>query len=84
MFILTKFDSKQKPNDMIRTVVTADKNSITLSLPDNYIGRQVEVIAFVIDEVNETIKSKKKKVSFNAIKLDTRGFKFNRDEANER
>ena len=69
---------------MIRTVFTANKNTLTLPLPDNYIGKQIEVIAFMIDEGKETTQNKKKEVSFNAVKLDTRGFKFNRDEANER
>jgi hypothetical protein len=69
---------------MIRTVFTAHKNILTLPLPDNYIGKQVEVIAFMIDEGKEMLQNKKKGVSFNAVKLDTRGFKFNRDEANER
>lgn len=69
---------------MIRTVVTAYKNTLILPLPDSYIGKQVEVIAFVIDEGNETIQNMKKEVSFDAVNLDTRGFKFNRDKANER
>ena len=68
---------------MIRTVFTADKNTLTLPLPDNYIGKQVEVIAFMIDEGKETTRDKRREVSFNAVKLDTRGFKFDRDEANE-
>ena len=69
---------------MIRTVFTADKNIVTLPLPDNFIGKQVEIIAFTVDEGKQSIQNKKKQVSFNAVKLDTRGFKFNRDEANER
>ncbi len=69
---------------MIRTVFTANKNNLTLSLSDNYISKQLEVIAFMIDVGKETAKSKNKEVSFDAVKLDTRGFKFNRDEANER
>ena len=69
---------------MIRTVFTADKNIVTLPLPDNFIGKQVEIIAFTVDEGKQSIQNKKKEVSFNAVKLDTRGFKFNRDEANER
>lgn len=69
---------------MIRTVFKADKNIVTLPLPDNFIGKQVEVIAFTVDEGKQAIENKKKEVSFNAVKLDTRGFKFNRDEANER
>ena len=69
---------------MIRTIVTTDRNSLLLQLPDNYIGRQIEVIAFILDEENETLRSKKKEVSFDAVNLDTKGFKFNREEANER
>lgn len=35
---------------MIRTVVTTNNNTLTLAIPDNYIGRQLEIIAFAIDE----------------------------------
>jgi hypothetical protein len=70
---------------MIRTVITPDKNFLSFNIPDKYIGKKVEVIAFTVDEPAEdvihTIKSSK---SFSAIKLNTREFKFNRDEANER
>jgi len=38
----------------------------------------------MIDEGNEMAQPTKKAVSFHAIELDTRGYKFNRDEANER
>ena len=69
---------------MIHTIVKPNNNTLHLPIPDNYIGRQVEVIAFMIDEGKEISSNKKKEVSFNAVKLDTRGFKFNRDEANER
>lgn len=69
---------------MIRTVFTPEKNTLTLPLPDHYIGKQVEVIAFIISDENENSPISKKEVSFNAVKLDTRGFKFDRDEANER
>ncbi|RPH32189.1 MAG: hypothetical protein EHM93_10235 [Bacteroidales bacterium] len=69
---------------MIRTVVTADKNTLILALPDSYIGRQLEIIAFAIDEpVRQTQRASAKNV-FKALKFDTRGFKFNRDEANSR
>jgi hypothetical protein len=70
--------------DMIRRIVTTDNNLLTLPLPDNYVGKQVEVIAFVIDDTIADVAKAKKEVTFDAIKLDTRGFKFNRDEANER
>jgi hypothetical protein len=38
---------------MIRTVVTPDKQNILIELPQNYVGKQIEIIAFRIDEANE-------------------------------
>ena len=69
---------------MIRTIITADRNSLTLQLPDDFLGKQVEVIAFVIEEAKTNAEGIKKTKSFSAIELDTRGFKFNREEANDR
>jgi len=68
---------------MIRTIVRPDKTSISFDIPEKYIGKEIEVIAF---EKSETVKeksSKKKTVSFKAVSIDTRGYKFNREEANE-
>ncbi len=70
---------------MIRTVVTPDKNLLSFNIPDKYIGKKLEVIAFAIDEPSENvIYTTKSRKNFSAIKLNTKGFKFNRDEANER
>ncbi len=69
---------------MIRTVVTANNNTLTLAIPDKYIGRELEVIAFAKDEgIEESIVSKKK-VTFTVLHTDIKNYKFNRDEANER
>ncbi|MFK7933754.1 MAG: hypothetical protein AB8G22_09600 [Saprospiraceae bacterium] len=69
---------------MIRTILIAEKSNLLLQLPDNFIGQQIEVIAFVVKEAQEKAKSFQKRKTFSAIELDTRNFKFNRDEANER
>jgi hypothetical protein len=70
---------------MIRTVIIPDKNFLSFTIPDKYIGKKMEVIAFAIDEpAADLIYSTKNSKSFSAIKLNTRGFKFSRDEANER
>lgn len=70
---------------MIRTIVTTNNNILTLSIPDRYIGRKLEVIAFAVDEpMDDIIFSTKSQKTFVAIKLNTKGYKFNRDEANER
>ena len=38
---------------MIRTLITPDKQSISIKVPKKYIGKKVEVIAFTIDETLE-------------------------------
>jgi|GEM_PF-6003642 len=67
---------------MIRTIITADDNNLTLKLSNNFLGKQVEIIAFVIEDTDmKPINSRKE---FDMIELDTHNFKFNRNEANER
>lgn len=69
---------------MIRTVITSNNSTLTLTIPDKYIGRELEVIAFAKDEgIEESIVSKKK-VLFTVLHTDIKNYKFNRDEANER
>jgi hypothetical protein len=70
---------------MIRTVITPDQNFLSFNIPDKYIGKKMEVIAFAVDEpAEDVIYTTKSRKSFSAIKLRTKDFKFNRDEANER
>lgn len=72
---------------MIRTIIVPDKQEISISLlvPENYVGKEIEVIAFSKREVIEEHHNKNtRKATFNALSIDTLGFKFNRDEANER
>lgn len=38
---------------MIRTVIKPENQNITISLPENFIGKQVEVIAFTVEEAEE-------------------------------
>lgn len=69
---------------MIRTVIVPNKQTISFDIPKDYIGKQIEVIAFAKDEGITKEKATKKKVTFAALSIDTRGYKFNRDEANAR
>ena len=69
--------------NMVRTFITPEDQNILIRVPEDYIGKQVEVIAFTLDE-DSIIAPVKKQPSFTALKLDTIGFKFNREEANER
>ncbi len=70
---------------MIRTVVTPKKNRVSFNIPDKYIGKKMEVIAFAVDESTEdVIYAAKSRKSFSAASINTMGFKFDRNEANER
>jgi len=69
---------------VIRTIITPKDKTISFDIPKKYIGKQIEVIAFSTDEEMVDEDSVQKKVSFTALAMDTRNYKFNRDEANER
>jgi hypothetical protein len=70
---------------MIRTVITPVNNTLSFNIPDKYIGKKIEIIAFAVDEASEdVIYATKNHKNFSAIKINTIGFKFNRDQANER
>ncbi len=68
---------------MIRTLITPEDRNILIRVPEDYIGKQVEIIAFMLEE-NRNVAQVKKQASFTAMKLNTIGYKFNREEANER
>jgi len=48
---------------MIRTLVTPDNQDISIHIPADYVGRQVEVLLYAIDELNQTTAPIKKKPS---------------------
>jgi hypothetical protein len=39
---------------MIRTVVKAKNENISIKIPKDYVGKQVEIIAFAIDEAKSS------------------------------
>jgi hypothetical protein len=68
---------------MVRTFITPEDRNILIRVPEDYIGKQVKVIAFTLEE-NSNVAQVNKQASFTALKLNTIGCKFNREEANER
>jgi hypothetical protein len=38
---------------MIRSLITPETNSLQIAIPDNYIGKKVEVLVFTYDEPSE-------------------------------
>lgn len=43
-------ESVKKIFFMIRTVVTPEKPNISINLPESFVGKKVEVIAFTVEE----------------------------------
>ena len=69
--------------ESIREIIVPENNKIELTIPDNFIGKRIEVIAFeTVDQISDSNILKRK--TFDAIKINLSGFKFNREEANER
>lgn len=71
---------------MLREIITPTNATVTLQLPEEMIGKTVEVIAFEINEVKH-ILSKVQRLSqieelTNKSLVDLSGFKFDRNEAN--
>jgi hypothetical protein len=69
---------------MIRTVLVPQSQTVLFQVPKDYVGKELEVIAFTTKEAWVENTNSPKVVSFSAVSIDTKGFKFNRDEANLR
>lgn len=69
---------------MIRTIIIPSSQTISFDVPKKYIGKEIQVIAFEKEEGTANKHLQKKIVSFDTICIDTKKFKFNREEANER
>lgn len=69
---------------MIRTSIIPHTQMVSFAIPLEYIGKEVEILVFAKNEGVEKKELPTKCVSFTALSLDTTGFRFNRDEANER
>lgn len=75
---------------MMRTILKSNKNSLTLELPDDLVGKMIEVIAFSVEEsksIDKKISPKEDRIHALKNKLkdftfNSGGYKFNRDDAN--
>ena len=75
---------------MVRQIITPTQALVTMQLPNEMIGKTIEVIAFEIGDdqawVMATTKEERiKKIDEITRKtlVDLSGFRFNRDEAND-
>ena len=53
---------------MIKTIVTPQNNKLSLSIPDSYVGKEIEVLLYAKDElVEEKAKPKKSMADFSGV-----------------
>ena len=38
---------------MVRTIVTPENNHLSLSIPNSYVGKKIEVLYYAVDEIKE-------------------------------
>ncbi|MFC4230421.1 hypothetical protein ACFOW1_00860 [Parasediminibacterium paludis] len=72
---------------MIRQIITPTSNTYTLTIPNELVGKQIEVLVFELETSKHTVVTNEIAELdnfYNAIKLDFSDFKFDRDAANER
>jgi hypothetical protein len=69
--------------ESIREIIVPKNNKIELTVPDNFIGKRIEVIAVEIEDISVGNKNKPNR-HFTVANVKVEGYKFNREEANER
>ncbi len=67
---------------VVKAVQHVNSNEVCVHLPDEFIDKDIEIIITTIDKAKRNLG--KESQLFNAFRLDTKGFKFNREEAHER
>jgi hypothetical protein len=71
---------------MLREIIKPKEKSFTMQLPEEMIGKTIEIIAFEINEPKVVIDKAKRLLEIENLTksslVDLSAFKFNRDEAN--
>ena len=67
---------------VIKEYQKAVSNEIKVLLPDDFLDQEIEITIKTLP--HQKTKRNKRETLFKALRLDTRGFKFNREEAHER
>ncbi len=73
---------------MIRKIIVPTERQYILEIPESFIGKNVEVLAFevseteVLQEEDEKGRLKKIRSAFDGVRVDLSNYKFDRDEAN--
>jgi len=72
---------------MVRQIVIPESTSLTLKLPREFVGQEVEVIAFAVEKEKKLRASYSWKSAlkfFNKHAVSLKNYRFDREEANAR
>lgn len=75
---------------MYRQIITPQKTEFTVTFPLEFVGKEVELIAFTLKEsaskIENNTEARDEALEYlkNSMRIDLSNFKFDRDEANER
>lgn len=69
---------------MVREIITAEQGVVQIRLPDDFIGKLVEIIAFPISDIAETTQRSLPIKRITVVNLKNKSFMFNRDELYDR
>jgi hypothetical protein len=76
-----------KKMEFIREIkkIKDNTNTITIDIPENYKNKEVEILVLPFEDTGKNESAKRLPFeSLKEISLDTRTFKFNREELHER
>jgi len=48
---------------MVRTIITPENQDVSIHIPEDYVGRQIEVLLYAVDELQNEERPEKKKPS---------------------
>ena len=69
----------------MRQIIIPSASNHTFEFPKLYYGKKVMLTVSAFDETADNLtKAEEARAFFNSIKVDMTGFKFDREEANER
>jgi hypothetical protein len=70
---------------MLRQIIIPSVNNCTIVVPEVYYGKKVMITVSALKEKSENLtKADEARMFFNSIQVNMTGFKFDREEANER
>ena len=72
---------------MLRQIIKSNSRDIHISIPDEYVGKTLEILTNTIDEIKyEGRADHTDSIDnlYDSIRIDFAGFSFYRDEANSR